>query len=153
MKKIIGLLFTIYILSACSSYKDVQFKGTENFKIGQLEGKKLSFTFDAKLLNENGYTIKIKPCDLDLFINEQQMGIIHLDKKVKIKRKSETTVTIPITAELSQGALLKLATLKLNKTVSVRLKGTVKGGVFIFSKKEEIDETREISTDKLKLGF
>jgi len=153
MKQILGLLITVTLLSACSSYKDVQFKGTENFKIGKLEGKKLSFTFDAKLFNENGYTIKIKPCDLDLFINDQPMGIIHLDEKVKIKRKSETTVTVPITAELGPGALAKLATFKLRKTVSVRLKGTVKGGVFIFSKKEEIDETREIATDNLKLSF
>ncbi len=146
----IGLLL---ILSACTSYKDIEFRGTENFKLGKLEGKKLSFTFDARLFNDNGYTLKVKPCDLDVYIEGQHMGIIHLDHKVKIKRKTESLVNVPLSVELGPGAMVRLALLKLRKKVTVRLVGTVKGGVWIFSKKEKIDETREISTDNLKLDF
>lgn len=153
MKNICWIGILSFVVGACASYKDVKFRGTENFKVGTLEGKKLSFTFDAHLFNENAYTLKVKPCDLDVYIEGQHMGIIHLDKKVKIKRKSESTVTIPLTAELGPGALVKLALIKLKKKVSVRLVGTVKGGVFIFTKKEKIDETREISTDNFKLDF
>lgn len=153
MKNIIWIAILILTLTACASYKDVEFRGTENFKVGKLEGKKLSFTFDAKLFNDNGFTIKIKPCDLDLYIEGQHMGIIQLDEKVKIKRKRESLVNVPISVELGPGALVKLALMKLKKKVTVRLVGTVKGGVCIFSKKEQIDETREISTDNLKLDF
>ena len=153
MKSLIWITILALSLSACASYKDVEFRGTENFKVGKLEGKKLSFTFDAKLFNDNGFTIKIKPCDLDLYIEGQHIGIIHLDQKVKIKRKRESVVNVPITVELGPGALVKLALMNLKKKVTVRLVGTVKGGVCIFSKKEKIDETREISTDNLKLDF
>lgn len=153
MKQFFWIILVTLSLSSCASYEDIELKGTENFKMGKLDGKKLSFEFDARLLNTNGYTIKVKPCDLEVFIEDQHMGILHLDKKVKIKRKSENAVTIPLTIELGPGALLKLATLRTKKTVNLRLKGTVKGGVWFISKKEQIDEVREISTDKLKLGF
>lgn len=153
MKIITWIIALTLILFACGSYKDVKLRGTENYKVGKLEGKKLSFSFDARLFNENGYTFKIKPCDLDVYIEGQHMGVIHLDEKVKIKRKSESLVNVPLTAELGPGALVKLALMKLKKKVTVRLVGTVKGGVWIFSKKEKIDETREISTDNLKLDF
>lgn len=145
-------LVALFVVS-CASYKDVEFRGTENFKVGKLEGKKMSFTFDARLFNDNGYALKIKPCDLDVFIEGQHMGVVHLDHKVKIKRKRESLVHVPLTVELGPGALVKLALMKLKKKVNVRLVGTVKGGVWIFSKKEQIDETREISTDNLKLDF
>lgn len=153
MKNSFWIIALSFLIGACASYKDVELRGTENFKVGKLEGKKLSFTFDARLFNENGYTFKIKPCDLDIYIEDQHMGIIHLDNKVKIKRKSESVVSVPLTVELGPGALVKLALMKLKKKVKVRLVGTVKGGVWIFSKKEKIDETREISTDNLKLDF
>jgi len=147
-------IFALAIFAAsCTSYKDVEFKGTENFQLGKLDGKKISISFDAKLNNQNAYTIKIKPSDLDVYIDNVQVGTVHLDEKVKIKRKSEALVEIPLTVELGPGALINLSMIMLKKTVNVRLTGDVKGGVWFLSKKQRIDETREISTDKLKLQF
>lgn len=153
MRQFFWIIIVTLTLVSCASYEDIELKGTENFKMGKLEGKKLSIEFDARLLNANAYTIKVKPCDLEVFIEDQYMGMLHLNEKIKIKRKSETAVTIPLTVELGPGALLKLATLRMKKTVKLRLKGTVKGGVWFISKKEQIDEVREISTENLKLGF
>lgn len=153
MKNIFWIILISLSVLSCAPYKDIQFKGTENFKVGKLDGKKLSFQFDAKLLNDNVYTVKIKPCDLDVYMEEVFIGVVHLNEKIKIKRKSERAVTVPLTIELGPGALFKLTTLKLKKTVSLRVKGTVKGGVWFFGKKEQIDEVREISTENLKFGF
>lgn len=147
----LGVFF--FIVTSCSSYKDVAFKGTENLKLGKLDGKKLALSFDARLENQNGYTIKIKPSDLDVFIDNVQVGTIHLDEKIKIKRKSESLVEVPLTVELGPNALINITKVLLKKKVNLRLTGDVKGGVWFLSKKQHIDETREISTDKLKFQF
>lgn len=147
------LILVVFIIASCNSYQDVEFKGTENLKLGKLEGKKISITFDARLENQNGYTIKIKPSDLEVFIDNVQLGTIHLDEKIKIKRKSESLVEVPLTVELGPNALLNIAKIMVKKNVNLRLTGDVKGGVWFISKKQHIDETREISTDQLKFQF
>ena len=145
------LLVLLFVFSACN-YENVEFKEAENFKITKLEGKKLSLSFDAILNNPNTYILKLKPSTFDLYINGDHIGIIHLDERVKIIKRSESTVSVPITAELVNGALPKLLAGALKKTATVRIVGTVKGGVSIFSKKKKIDETREIPLGGLDFG-
>lgn len=143
----------ILIISSCTPYEDIQFRGIDDFKFGKLDGKKLSFSFDATLNNPNGYGLKIKPSVLDVYLGDTYMGVIHLDHKVKIKRKSETEVEVPLTAELGEGALLKLILMSKKGSLTIRLKGTVKGSVWGFSRKEYIDETREINLKNIDLDF
>jgi LEA14-like dessication related protein len=153
IKSLAWLFVGTIVLSSCASYKDVELKGTENVKFDKLDGGKLSISFDAKLNNQNGYTIKIKPSDLDVYIDNIQIGVIHLTEKVKIKRKSESLVEVPLAVELKPNALLSLGMILLKKKVNVRVTGDVKGGVWFLSKKQRIDETREIDTEKLKFDF
>lgn len=142
----------LFVFNACS-YENVQFKNAESFKIKKLEGKKLSLSFDAILNNPNSYNLKVKPSTFDLYINGDHIGIINLDEKVKIIKRSEGSVSVPITAELLNGALPKLIAGALKKTATVRIVGTIKGGTSIFSKKKKIDETREISLRDLDFGL
>ncbi len=148
-KFFIGILF-LFLMNACD-FEDVQFRNAENFKLKQFEGKKASLSFDAVLYNPNGYNLKVKPSTFDLYINNVQVGVIKLDEKVKIKKRTESTVTVPVTAELSPGILPKLLTIALSKSASVRIVGTARGGVSIFTKKKKIDETREIPLKDLNL--
>lgn len=150
-KKTGYLLVLLFIFSSCT-FEDVQFKEAENFKLNKIEGRTMSVSFDAILNNPNGYHLKVKPSSFDLYINGNHVGIIHLDEKIKIIKRSESTVAVPVTAELLNGALPKLLAGALKKTATVRIVGTVKGGVSIFSTKKKIDETREIPLRDLNLG-
>lgn len=153
MYKLFWIVCLGVLLNACSVYEDVEFKGITDFKLGKLQGRNVSFTFNALLYNPNGYALKVKPSDLDVFVEDDHYGVIHLDERVKFKRKSETLVEIPMTAQLTPGALFKLAALGGKEKVTVRLKGDVKGSVWCFSHKEKVDETREIATRDLLKGL
>ena len=78
---------------------------------------------------------------------------ITLNKKVKLKKRKETPIDANLTATLNDGALMKMMGYAAKGEVEVRLKGKAKGGVFIFSKKIDIDETKKISTSGMKMGF
>jgi hypothetical protein len=59
---------------------------------------------------------------------------------------------VQIRAELEDGAMITAMRYSNKDNVSVRIKGKVKGGVFIFSKKMDIDETRNVSGKNLRMG-
>jgi hypothetical protein len=69
-----------------------------------------------------------------------------------MKRKRESTLDADLTAELAQGTLMRMMQYASQESIKVQLKGKVKGGVFIFSKKFEIDETKTIPGASFKIG-
>jgi hypothetical protein len=87
---------------------------------------------------------------LDVFIEGEYMGKIHLDKKIKMKGKRETLIEAPFTATLNDGALFKLLKFANKERIQVRLAGNVKAGIWIIGKNIEVDQTRSINGARLK---
>lgn len=145
---IIGLLL---FLTSCTFHEPI-LKGGENFKLAKMEGQTIQFNAGAIIENENWFGLKVKPSTFELYVEDDYMGTVKLDKKVKIKRKSDAYVEGQFTGQLEKGALLKVMTLMGKSEIKVRLKGKAKGGVFIFSKKFEVDETKTIPGSMLKMG-
>ena len=150
MKNILQLSVIIFFLASCA-FHTPEFRGDENFKLEKIDGKTIQFNAGAKVYNGNWFGVKIKPSMLDLYVEDQFIGKVHLDKKVKMKSKRETDLSAPFTAQLEDGAMLKLLKHATKSEINVRLRGKVKAGVFIFSKKFEMDETKTIPGNVLKL--
>lgn len=150
MKRLLYLLTLIVVLGSCAVTAP-EMRGGESFKIQERDGQTIKFVAGAKVYNGNWFGIKVKPSDLELYVDGDYMGTVRLDKKVKLKRKKETDVSAPFTATLEDGAMMKALGLAMKGSVDVRLKGKLKAGVFIFSKKIDFDETKKIDASKLKL--
>jgi LEA14-like dessication related protein len=144
MKQIAAIGLWIVVLTSCTFYEP-EMRGGESFEMEKLEGKEIRFTAGAKVYNGNWFAIKVKPSTLDLYVDDEYIGKVHLEKKVKMRAKQETALEAPFVAELEANALTKAMGLALKGDVKVRLKGKIKGGVFIFSKKIEFDETRTMN--------
>ena len=149
MKHLLYSFLILVLVSSCTFYEP-EYRGGEQFKFGKLEGKTLKFDVGAKIYNPNKYTIKIKPSDLDVYIDDDYMGVIHLDKTLKLKRKQELFVSAPFTATLADGALFKAIKFATQGTLNVTIKGKVKAGVFIVSKKIQVEEKTTIDGSKLR---
>lgn len=152
MKNLIKLFVILVIATSCKlqPIQFVQSNGVEKYK---MENGKVDFTAKAVISNPNWFGIKLKNTDLAVYADSTFIGYLHLKEKVKIKRKSETEVTVPLELMLEQGVFFKLLALSKKENVAVRFKGEAKGGVFIFSKKMDIDQTKDISLKGLKLNF
>ncbi len=144
MKKLISIIVLAFIVTSCTFYEP-EMRGGENFNLEKLDGNTVKFTAEASVYNGNWFAIKVKPSKLDLYIDGDYMGKVHLEKKVKMKSKRETFLVAPFTAELENNALRTALNLAGKGDVKVRLKGKIKGGVFIFSKKLDFDETRTMN--------
>ena len=150
MKFILSSCLIVFILSSCTFYEP-EYRGGESIQFGQLNGRDVKFNAGAKIYNENGYAIKIKPSTLDLYIEGEYMGKVHLDETVKMKRKKETFIDAPFTATLEKGAMFKAMRFANKKELQIRLSGKVKTCVWFFGKKIDVNETRTIDGSSLKL--
>ena len=148
MKNIFFLIVLALTLSSCH-FHTPKFHGGESFKMENMSGQEVKMTVEGDVLNENWFGIKIKPSELDLYIEDVYIGILKLDKKVKMKRKKTTHIVAPVTVKLEQGAMFKAMKFIRKDKLKVQLKGKAKAGVFIFSKKLDVDEVKVIDGIKM----
>lgn len=154
MKKVLFLTSLLFVLTSCGCFEFTapELRGGENFSVNKIDGNKVQLNAQANMYNDNCFSVKIKPSELDLFVEGENIGTVKLNKKVKLKRRKETAIDADLTATLSEGALMKIMAYAMQPEIEVRLKGRAKGGVFVFSKKMEIDETKKISGASLRPG-
>ncbi|MDB2656876.1 LEA type 2 family protein [Crocinitomicaceae bacterium] len=157
MQKILSLTVSLTLLLALSScgcldFNTPEMRGGEDFSVNKIDGNKVDLNVKANIYNDNCFSVKIKPSDLELFVEGESIGTVRLNKKVKLKKRKETPIDANLTATLNDGALMKMMGYAAKGEVEVRLKGKAKGGVFIFSKKIDIDEKKKISTSGMSLG-
>jgi LEA14-like dessication related protein len=158
MKKFLSLTFALSLILSltscgCLDFNTPEMRGGEDFSVNKIDGNKIDLNVKANIYNDNCFSVKIKPSDLELFLEGESVGTVRLNKKVKLKKRKETSIDANLTATLNDGALMKMMGYAAKGEVEVRLKGKAKGGVFIFSKKIDIDEKKKISTSGMSLGL
>jgi LEA14-like dessication related protein len=152
----LSIIFALVLLvTSCKifSFDNPEMRGKEEFNISKINGRTIEFTAAATVYNPNWYGIKVKPSELELYVEGDYMGTVQLDEKVKLKRKKENDLQATFTATLEDGVLMKAMKFATKKEIEVRLKGKIKGGVFIFSKKFDFDETKTIPGASFKIGM
>lgn len=144
MKSLFYFLFSLLILSSCA-IESPDFNGIEGYRMKKIDGRDVQLEIDADVENPNGFAFKLKKSNLDLYVDDNYLGKLNLDQKVKLKAHSSGVITVPVQAHLEEGALFSMLKYAGKEKINVRLTGTAKVGVFIFSKKLKIDEKRQMS--------
>lgn len=152
MKKFLFILIAFVLLTGCATFQEPEFRGSEGVKMEKMDGQEISLSAGIKVYNPNWYALKIKPSTVEVYLEDQLMGTVKLNKKVKMKAKQESSLSLSLLATLEDGAMFTALRYAKKDQVKVRIKGKVKGGVFFLSKKVEVDETKTISGKDLNLG-
>jgi len=145
-------LSTLVILgfTSCATYQDLEFERMDGFKLGSIKGREISMTVGAVVTNPNWFAIKLLPSTVNVYLEGQLIGEVQLNEKVKIRRKQENTLSVPLNATLEDGAMFSLIRYSMKDTLNIRMTGDVRAGVLFLSKKIAIDENRKISGKGLK---
>ena len=75
--------------------------------------------------------------------------MLALEKTIKLPRKQETLVEIPMNLSLEKGALMRILTLSMQDSIKLNLEGVVSGGVLFFTKKFPLSFSKSISPKAL----
>ena len=146
----LSIILTL-VFSSCK-VSAPEFRGSEGMKLDKIDGKIITFNVTAKVYNPNWFSVKVKRSGVDVFIEDQYIGKLKLEKKVKMKAKRESTLEAPMRAELEDGAMMSMLRLSTKESVKLRVTGKVKGGIWFLSKKIKVDETTQIPGKNLRPG-
>lgn len=145
-------LSTLILLgfSSCATYEDLEFERMDGFKLDNIKGREIGMTVGAVVTNPNWFAIKLLPSTVKVYLEGQLIGEVQLNEKVKIRRKQENTLSVPLNATLEDGAMFSLIRYSMKDTLNIRMTGDVRASVLFLSKKITIDENRKISGKGLK---
>lgn len=146
--RFVYFILVVFLLASCE-FEQIQFKGIEDFKMPKMDDKEILLDLAFKVNNPNKFKIKVKPCNVDLFVSESKLGTVFLDEKVVFKKKAEGVYKTSLRLKLADGVFFELMKLMGKKEIPLRIKGKVKGSVYGISKKMDIDRIQMISGDQL----
>ncbi|MES2557161.1 MAG: LEA type 2 family protein [Bacteroidota bacterium] len=148
---IIPLLAVLHFGANSCDIDEPDISNVGGFKLKKLDGQHIEAEFSVDCDNPNGFGFKVKKANIDVSVNDQILGKVSLDKKMKVKRKSKNTYTVPVVIELEDGALFKIMQLSLSGEVNIAFKGKVRGSVCGIGKSFEVNETKKIDASSLNL--
>ena len=145
MKKIFPLFALISILflglqSSCHEPKSLEFREFKNLTLDKLSFAGAALKVDLVYYNPNNFGLQLNRTDLDVFVDSTFLG--HSSQDVQVTISKRDVFTIPLKLDLDVKNLLKNGiTSMLNKSVSVRVLGSVKVGKAGIYKSFPVDYT------------
>ena len=140
------LLFTLVSIvflglqSSCHEPKSLEFKEFKNLSVDKLSFAGAALKVDLIYFNPNNFGLQLNRTDLDVYIDSTFLG--HSSQDIQINIPKRDIFTIPLKLDLDIKNLLKNGiTSMLNKSVSVRVLGSVKVGKAGIYKSFPVDYT------------
>lgn len=152
--RFISFLFLMVLglnLSSCMDFEMIKFLGVDGFEMPKMDNREIWLNLKLKIDNPNKFGIKIKPSDIAVFVKDQKMGVVHLDKKIKFKKKREGIYETKLKINLEDGAFFSMMKLAQEAEFPVRFVGKLKGSVYGITKKIDFDQTKTMSGSDLKM--
>jgi len=141
------LLFISLVLVSCS-YKEVQLKKIESFKVLNFDKEGAEVELNLLVDNKNKFGFTIYNSDLNLTISKIELGKVTFAEKVHIPGGGECHKRVVLKASLKDlgvTALASLASLALIKQVDLSINGDVKvRSMLFFTKRYPINLKEKI---------
>lgn len=111
---------------------EAQLKSPEYLEVAQVsilkaDLQQVTAVADLKFYNPNGYALTLKDCDIDAWVNQQYIGKVTVDEKIKVPARDTfllpVTLTVPV-ARIFSNALDLLST----SSMPLKLDGSIKAG-------------------------
>lgn len=118
---------------SCGKLAEPEFRGIENFKVGQLGVKESTFTLDLHYFNPNRSGLKLKEAEGDAWMDGNYLGHFIMDTLINVTAQND--FRLPILFKAASGQLLNNSLLSLfgqESLLKVEGKARVgKGGIYI----------------------
>lgn len=140
------LIATTILISGCE-FKDVQLESIEQIELGSLKGGRIDGVIHMVLQNPNGFAIKVKSAEFDLMTGNVKLGNAVLKDGFRIEANSTRSYAVSLSGDLTNalaGGFAGLTGLLTGKKPKLTVKGELKAGNFLYTKKVPIDFETEM---------
>jgi LEA14-like dessication related protein len=136
------LLFVSFFLLTSCTFKEVEFKKVESFKLLNTDKQGATVELFILLKNPNKMAITVSDLDMQVMVNQTNIGKIKLAEKVKINARSEKAHRFVIKANYSDiavGGFSSLLSIIMSKKVNISCNGNIKAKALGVSKTMPVD--------------
>ena len=146
--KLFTLIFLTVFLTSC--IKSVEIGKIEKVKVNKISMTGINLEIQIPIKNPNFFDLKLKEVDINLTVNDIELGTIENVSKVVIPAKSDEIITFPIDLKLDNvlsGAIALIAGLS-KKNANIKLDGTIKAKALFFTKTIKINKDQKVKLFK-----
>lgn len=142
--------FIVLILSmqSCVVFKDLEYKGIENYTVDEVSMSGIKLTLNVKISNPNWFKIKAKGGALAIKANDISLGTFSLSDEVVLEKKSEGVVKVKIESKfkslLSGGLMGILSMATSGGKMDLNIEGHIKASALGMTKNIPISTTETI---------
>ena len=130
----------LVIQTSCHELKSLEFREFKNLTLDKLSFAGAALKVDLVYYNPNNFGLQLNRTDLDVYVDSTFLG--HSSQDIQVNISKRDVFTIPLKLDLDVKNLLKNGiTSMLNKSVSVRVLGSVKVGKAGIYKSFPVDYT------------
>ena len=127
LRNISLLLLLALALGSCMHPKDLVYTGVQHFGIHTGGPEHSALHMDVALYNPNRYTLRLKKADVDVYINNKHIGMMHVNGRHLLPGLD--TTALPVTLDVALKEVLPGAVqLLFNSEVDVHLTGRIRAG-------------------------
>lgn len=141
-------------MTSCA-IQDVDLVSMNGYQFSGMDQKEMKLTLRATINNENKFNIKIKKTKLKLSLSGNDGGELKLETPVTLVKKAENEYEFVIVGDsqkIKSAIIAAAIPIAMSGKVSINVKGWVKGKVFGFGKKIDVDYKESLSTKDFGLG-
>ncbi len=140
--KAIILLFMPLILSSCIMMQDLYIGDAEGIDLKDMDVKHIDIVLYVPIENPGMLNLKLRKLEVDLFLNDIEIGRLVNNKKVKIRRRSSELYSFPLEVELKGLFTTTIAVMSLANSdkAKYRLVGDIDIGFLVLRKNFDLDE-------------
>lgn len=142
MIRLVLYLFVIVIISTSCKIKEVEIGKFENYRLVNIGENKANIEFSVPVKNTNSFGFTISDINLNLSLNDKEIGTVKKNNKIRIPAKSNQSypVILEIQIDKAVGNISTLVASMMKNKMGIKTKGYVKVRKFIISKKIPVDQ-------------
>ena len=138
MIRTMPVLCAFFLLFSCAKPLVPEYKCCRNVSVQKADTTQSKLSFDLVFFNPNGYGVKMKETEVDIYVDGTFLGHTSLKEKIRIPRKADFTVPVSLLVNI-QELLRKSMGFLIGKEVTVKATGTTKIGKAFFYKNMPVD--------------
>lgn len=137
----LAIFITLVVFqTSCHEPKSLEFREFKNLTLDKLSFAGAALKVDLVYYNPNNFGLQLNRTDLDVYVDSTFLG--HSSQDIQVNISKRDVFTIPLKLDLDVKNFLKNGiTSMLNKSVSVRVLGSVKVGKAGIYKSFPVDYT------------
>lgn len=149
---VFALIITVITLNSCA-YQDPEVTSFEGIEVISMENNLAEIDLNFSMNNPNNQNIKLNEAEFEIMVNATYLGKAVLKEPVILPKNGVHPLKLHMVMEMDKSVAevaLSLGLAVLTNNINLKVNGTAKGSMGIFSRKFEINHSERIDWEDLK---